>query len=130
MGYESKLYVVDVKNDNDMCLGPKGMKWGQVIATFELSVFEPVRNYFRTRTNTDCYIYADDGNTIILEDRYGNPLTESNIEPLVNLLKKEALDDSFGGQPYRRIKPCLAMLEMFMLNSSQWGNLKVLHYGY
>lgn len=125
MGYESKLYIVDKK---ERMLEDKS--WGQIIATFELSCFAPIGDYMRNCPVTDCYIYADDGNTQVMEDRYGKPLTESDIAPLIKILAEEAKDTTFGGKCYRRIRPLLAMLEMFEHNKNQWQNIKVLHYGY
>ena len=90
-----------------------------MIAIFDLSSFVPVSDFMRKCPVTDAVIYSDDGSTKILEDRYAQPLTECNIENLIPILREEAKDTTFHGQPYRRIKPLLAMLEMFAANASQ-----------
>ena len=126
MGYESKLYVV-TKHSSAL----KGEKpWGQVVATFDLCKFPPVADYMRKCSPTDCYILAEDGNTVITEDRYDKPLTESELSPIIEILEEASKDTSFGGHPYRRIKPILAMLKAFEENNGQWGNLRVLHFGH
>ena len=74
MGYESKLYVVDKhhwKWSNE--------SWGEVVASFDLC---KVYNLdFKKYPLTDCYIYADDGNTEIREDYY------RRYQPCLSLLK-------------------------------------------
>ena len=74
--------------------------------------------------DTDCYFYDTDGNTIITEDRYGDPLKEIPIEDAI-----ERIEESMKGSPdYRRWAPCLALLKGF--NTAEWSNLVVLHYGH
>lgn len=126
MGYESKLYIVEkspscaiVRKDF-----PDPMYWGEVIAVFDLcklpdSVSRKLRNY----PNTNCYIYADDGNTRITEDCYGDPLAEIPVPDAIQILKEGASHDN-----YRRYAPCIQLLEGFDLK--QWRGLVVLHYGH
>ena len=116
MGYESKLYVVD-KHDWKWC----DEKWGEVIASFDLCC---VSINFTQYPATDCYIIADDGNTKITEDRYGDPLKEVPIQDVVEMIEKVIET----GDYYRRYKPCLDLLKGF--NIKNWENLGVLHYGH
>lgn len=119
MGYESRLYVVD-KCDKfsfeDRCCG-------EVIAMFNLCKVYSVSDKMRQYPETDCYIYADDGNTHIIEDRYGDIMREIPIEDAIKIIEEASENDY-----YRRYAPCLALLKSF--DKSQWKNLVVLHYGY
>lgn len=116
MGYESKLYVVD-KHNWKGCDG----KWGEVIASFDLCCV-PIN--FAQYPATDCYIFADDGNTEIREDKYGDPLKEIPIEDAIDMIEQAIKIKDY----YRRYRPCLELLKGFHL--SDWENLVVLHYGH
>lgn len=120
MGYESKLYIVQKSS-----LGGDGdLFWAEKIAEFNLCKMgynDPFHTAVNQMRVTDCFIYADDGNTMIVKDRYGEKLKEINISPLIRILEKE-------DQGYRRIKPIIALLRSFGAND--WENLIVLHYGY
>jgi hypothetical protein len=118
MGYESKIYVVEKFNNSLDNTTDK--KYAQVIATYDMCKFNGFDNIFKTET--DCYIYADDGNTIILKDRYDEPLKETNIENVIKYLEKHKNTN------YRRVNPLLNLLKGF--NLKEWDNLTVLHYGY
>lgn len=117
MGYESKLYVVD-KHDWKFV----NEKWGEVIAMFDLCSVP--RLNFSSYPATDCYIIADDGNTEIKEDRYGDSLKEVPIQDAIEMIEKVIEREEY----YRRYKPCLDLLKGF--NPNEWENLVVLHYGH
>lgn len=122
MGYESRLYVVNKRGS----LMAEGKQWAEVIAVFNMCKFGAFNGVFQKET--DCYIYADDGNTEILKDKYGDPLTEASIEDVIKYLE-EYKDTK---EHYRRVEPLLGML-LGLLNSfdaSEWDDLKILHYGY
>ena len=122
MGYESKLYVVD-KMEYAI---PEFKPWGQVICMIDICKYPVVSDFMREHPDTDCYIYADDGNTEIIEDRYGEPLKECDVEELfefVNTLVE-------NGETYRRVFPLHAMLKSFVEHKNEWQNLKVLHFGH
>lgn len=126
MGYESRLFVVEKHTDlpilNDGF--PRTVFWGEVIAVFNLcSLCGDSSAKFRKYPNTNAYIYAADGDTLITEDLYGDPLTEIPVPDAIRILEEAAaLDD------YRRSAPCIQLLKGFDLK--QWHNLVVLHYGY
>ena len=122
MGYESRIFVVDKKEhlfDEDKC-------WGEIIAMFNMCKYSPVANFMREQPETDCYIYADDGNTKILEDEYDKPLTEASLSDVINILEKELQN----GDEYRRTRPLLGMLKSLNEEALKFKNLRVLHYGY
>lgn len=118
MGYESKLYVVDKHHHMKW----RDKFWGEVIATFDLC---KVYNLdFGKFPATDCYIYADDGNTEIREDCYGDPLREIPIKDAIKMLEEVIKKVDY----YRRYQPCLSLLKGF--NPDDWEDLVVLHYGH
>ena len=122
MGYESKLYVVE--KHRSFC--DDNMIYSQVIAMFDLCKFYPLSTKISNYPMTDCYFYADDGNTKVLEDRYGEPLREIPIEDIITVLE-EVIQN---GDEYRRIFPALAALKELNRRNGQWRELVILHYGY
>ena len=122
MGYESKIYIGEKSSmkDND------GMTYVQVIAMFDMCKMGNLINVFDRKT--DCYFYADDGNTKVLEDKYGDALTEAEIEDFIYVLE-EAVD---SGENYRRIFPLLSTLQTIyeQQKDGRWKNIVLLHYGY
>lgn len=122
MGYESRLYIVNKSTSHDKING-KEMVYGEIIAIFNLSKVYAVSNEMTKYPITNAYIYADDGNTKIIEDKYGKPLIEIPIADAIKILDYVSKTDH-----YRRYEPCLSLLKSF--NLSEWQNLVVLHYGY
>ena len=122
MGYESKIYIGEKSSlkDND------GMIYVQVIAMFDMCKMGDLINVFDRKT--DCYFYADDGNTKVVEDKYGDALTEAEIEDFIYVLE-EAVD---SGENYRRIFPLLSTLQTIyeQQKDGRWKNIVLLHYGY
>ena len=122
MGYESKIYIGEKRGikDND------GRTYVQVIAMFDMCKMGNLINVFDRKT--DCYFYADDGDTKVLEDKYGDALTESEIEDFIYVLE-EAVD---SGENYRRIFPLLSTLQTIyeQQKDGRWKNIVLLHYGY
>ncbi len=117
MGYESKLYVVDKHHYN---WGNKA--WGEKIAMFDLCCVPGLN--FNKYPATNCYILADDGNTEITEDAYGEVLSEIPIKDAIQMLEDVIEKEKY----YRRYKPCLDLLKGF--NPDDWEDLVVLHYGH
>lgn len=118
MGYESRVYVV---NKTSMMDGDN-KRYGQIVAMFDICKFNGFDGIFKTET--DCYIYADDGDTQITKDKYGDPLKEATIDEVINYLEKFAAKQ----KPYRRVTPLLELLKGF--DPSEWEDLIVIHYGY
>ena len=119
MGYESRIYIVSKTSITD----DNNKRWAEVIAMFNMSKMPSIAGFTRF---TDCYIYGSDGNTKLLEDEYGAPLTEASVTDVIAVLEK----DIANGEDYRRIFPLLATLKALEENSHQWKDLAVLHYGY
>lgn len=123
MGYESRLYIVEkssLNKDPDI-----GLRFAGIVSVFNLSKVGKVSDQFLNYPDTDCFIYADDGNTRITEDRYGDALKEIPIKDAIEILKNAAKEDNWY---YRRFKPVVALLEGFELD--KWKDLAILHYGY
>ena len=120
MGYESKIYIVRKGN----FLGDNGKCFAEKIAEFNLCKVYGISNILRRKPKTDCYIYMDDGDTEILEDCYGDELTECKPDELVKYIEKDIEENG----TYWRYNLILATLrELVTLNDSQ---ICCLHYGY
>lgn len=118
MGYESKLYIVrktHVRRNEGIC--------AEKIAEFSLSKCPPIESCMEKQQETDCYIYADDGITKILEDRYGKKLTEAPLSTVIAAIEKAIQD----GDDHWILPPVLTALKAF---EAQNMNLTVLHCGY
>lgn len=123
MGYESRIYIVSKTSVYDE---EDAKWWGEQIAVFDMGKYPSLANLMRSKPTTDYYIYADDNNTHIIEDRYGEQLTEASVSDVISVLEK----DVANGKNYRRIFPLLATLKSFEEHKEQWGEIAVLHYGY
>ena len=126
MGYESKIYIVE--KTNCFCSEENGMKYARVLAMFDVSKFYELADWFSNNPATKHYIYADDGDTEIIEDRYGDTLKEASVKEVIEKLERIVTVEN--GVDYRRIFPLLAALKAFESHSEQWGDIAVLHYGY
>lgn len=124
MGYESRIYIVEKTNHS--WNENNGMKYARVLAMFDVAKFYELSDWFRNKPATKHYIYADDGNTHIVEDRYGDTLKEASVKEVVDRLEKIVEN----GEDYRRIFPLLATLKTFETQNNHWGDIAVLHYGY
>lgn len=122
MGYESRLYVVEKGNLYDRNINTV---WGEVIAMFELSRVYSVSDKLCEYPETNAYIYSDDGNTRIIEDKYGERLREIPIGDAIKIIEEAAEEDHWN---YRRWKPVLGLLKGF--KKEEWNKLVVLHYGH
>lgn len=72
---------------------------------------------------TDYYIYEEDGNTPIIQDKYGDMLKESSLEDVISYLQRE-IDK---GNQYRRYKSALALA---LSCRGVYNNPIVLFYGH
>lgn len=125
MSYESRLFVVEKSSALGEMIGDTYKRWAQVIAVFNLCSVPKIASLFRKKGKaTDCFIYEHDGNTKIVEDEYGEPLFELPLSDVIDCLKDIKENEEY----YRRINPCLMLLEGFKM--SDWKELVVLHCGY
>ena len=120
MGYESKLYVGDYRNGYfaeiariDMC---------------KMNYNGPFHKLLSSSEEIDKeYVWADDGNTKITEDRYGEKLRRMSVLSVISSLSEELEVDT-----YRRLKPALTFLESLLSQQEEgtWDNIIILHFGY
>lgn len=120
MGYESKIYVVNKWKGHE----ENGKHYAEKIAELKMSCCGNFSSIFGKKT--DCFIYQDDGNTPIFEDKYGEELKEAALDDVINWLETTIL----GGEDYRRFKMALALLKSFQTKQWENENIVVLHYGY
>lgn len=125
MGYGSRAIIVDksslfVTTDN----GQK-MFFAQVIANFDLCKAGDFSSIFKKKT--DCFFYADDGDTQILDDFYYEPLGEATVQEVIAWLEQELSIHS-----YWRFNVLLATLKEIENQAANWPSrqIVVLHYGY
>lgn len=123
MGYESRIYVV--RKTKTVYASDDGKHYANVVAMFDMSKCYPLSDVLRHKPDTDCYIYADDGNTKIVEDCYGKPLTEATIGEVVKLLEEVMKYHRYW--MYNLLYASLKECEKF---NSPINPLVVLHFGY
>lgn len=122
MGYESRIYIVRKTHTTDID-GDK--RYAEIIAMFNMCQTPRFADFMRAKPATDCFVYATDGDTKLLEDEYGDPLFEASISEVIEVLEKDIAEED-----YRRTYPLLATLKALEEHSHQWKDLAVLHYGY
>lgn len=120
MGYESRLYIVKKGKSTGY---NTNLRFAQKIAMFDLCKVPAVSDKMRAYKRTDSFIYADDGNTEIVKDDYGEALKEV---PLADAIK--ILEDAAAKDDYWRYKPCIALLKS--MQEYGQGDIVVLHYGH
>jgi len=82
MGYDSRIYIVEKKDK----LGKEEKRYAEVVAVFNMCKFNAFSGIFKKET--DCYIFTDDGNTQIMEDRYGETLKETSLLEVIAYLEE------------------------------------------
>lgn len=118
MGYESKIYITRKSKYSD---------WNEVIATFDLCKMgwdiingKTFRGLFTEPVGT---MYADDGNTEIHEDCYGDAVEGAPIHDVINWISKWVYANDYG-----RARVFLNLLES--MEAEIDGDLYCYHYGY
>lgn len=131
MGYESRIYVVSTNTDFKYW---NGKPYGNKIAIFDLcnmgiEKYNGVKFTELFDKVNDCSIYADDGNTEIIEDNYGDKLFyTTDIEKVISWLEASEANDS-----YRRAELFLNFLKVLnqQIKANVWMNeIRLVHYGY
>ena len=119
MGYESRIYIVE---KFDTTFYEDNKCYARVISMFNMCKFPALADAMRYKPETNCYFYADDGNTRIEEDCYGKPLMVASLSAVITRLKIIARDED-----YWRAKVALDFLESVRKTNP---NCKVYHFGY
>ena len=83
MGYESKLFVVE----KGVCGVVEGMRYGEVVAMFDLCKCPAVSNRIRDYSKTDTYIYLTGMEEPVVEDLYGEPLKEIPLADAIEIVR-------------------------------------------
>lgn len=120
MSYESQIYIVKPRR-GDMP-GDCGLDYAEKVAMFRLGYVDRMYEFARCYPESSCYIYADDGDTEITLDKYGDRLREIPIRDLLFQL------DRYNSE-YRRwdISAVIAILLHYCDSPAK---LVALHYGY
>lgn len=122
MGYESKLVIgrsIDWMMRND----PDGVC---VLDIVQLNLSKCDIPWEKLRVSDQTYYYyADDGDTHIVEDKYGDKLYAVSIPRLLELMREKN-----SSSEYRRYELAIAVLEQF--TRPVWGHERIvcLHFGY
>ena len=98
--------------------------WGDTLARFDLGKVYHLSEILRNKSATKYYVYADDLDTRITEDRYGKPLTEVSVPEAIKALETAVA----SGEESFRIPLLIAALKA--LNTEWIDCFAVLHYGY
>ena len=117
MGYKSRLYIVKEW---------KAVNYAEIIARFdccEMGYDNGWREFFKKPLKSK--MYAEDGNTLMEEERYADKLTTADFPTVIAWLEKEVEKDD-----YRRLKPLLALLKGFDLSQRTDREMQIVHYGY
>lgn len=122
MSVESKIYIVAPSNQRNKEVGKY---WAETLAVFNLGYVDELQDVNKRYKQTSYYIYADDGDTEILEDKYGDELTELTLDQLMYELT--IMDGKVAVS--RRAATLLSALLTIRKNYDD-GDILCLHYGY
>lgn len=127
MAYEHKIYIVEKTNSFD----PKtGKFWGMIVAVFNLSCATGVSGFFDQLPESDVFI--TEGDTDILEDMYGQPLTEVSVEQLLYVLTLAERKHRSQGYPGLSVQLSMLMSALRTIGAiyDDKHDFVCLHYGY
>ena len=128
MGYELELLVGQVHKEPDYVTdATKGKDWFQIFANVDLCKYGYESNLHKLNDATEAtpvhaYAIMGDGDTPVVEDRYGADLTPIPIQDVINALRMDAKEDD-----YRRIGWALVLLEKM---AQDVNDLHVVLWGY
>lgn len=136
MGYESTIYFARKSN-----LSPMPQDDNHIFAIKEVELrlgkLGGMPSCFRKPTNY--FVYSDDGDTPMLEDKYGEPLYECTLGELWDWTTKELEESRAEGESYYRHSLNLLRCTLLSYGYSLCGiykpnafgqNMVVMHYGY
>ena len=119
--YESRIYIVAPTGQRD----PKSGKcFAETLAVFNLGYVETLEDATERYRPTNYFVYADDGETEILEDEYGDELRELTVDQLIAEL---SIND--GMAVSRRAAMLVSALRAIRLMYDK-HDILCLHYGY
>jgi hypothetical protein len=118
MGYESTLLVCTA--DNTGRTDRDGYRWADVRATIELGTGVTIPTLPLGADRWHVYSWTG-SETMITEDRYGQPLLPVDLDEAVAAL---------GEPTFRGAALGLATLSALQLQRRHWPDLLILHYGH
>ena len=128
MGYESRIYIVRKETRMDPEVNKR---YGEVLSVFNLGKVSPeFEKWFDQQKPTDCYIYADNGDTVVLEDEYGDPLKECDPFELKNRLRYEYAEQTMARCEMMQILGGYVIPHVINLYKYEIDRIAFLHYGY
>jgi len=111
MGYETKMYLAE--SSPGLMQGEK--RYAKIIGMIDLckvggGEFMSLRQKCLDNQKGEAtqYFYADDGDTQITKDCYGDPIVELDPEEVLRAIKIDNINE-----PYRRFALAIGMLEKF-----------------
>lgn len=121
--YESRIYIVAPTGQRD---SKSGKCFAETLAVFNLGYVDsmidiPVSEHWKP---TNYFVYADDGETEILEDMYGDELRELTVDDLIS-----KLTFTDGIAVSRRAAILLSALRAIRLTYDK-HDIVCLHFGY
>lgn len=128
MGYESRIYIVRKcqRVDPDF-----NKRFAEILMVFNLGkVSYGLEDWLRNHEPTDCFIYADDGDTAILEDCYGEPLKEIDFAILKYKLLCELDEYKNCRLDAMDILANRVLTPLFNRYGNDQDRIVCLHYGY
>ena len=121
MSYESRIFVVE-RNEIENRDGTSYV-YAEKIADIKMcSMYNGFRDIFDKEVDYELYI--DSGEKSTSTDMYGDKMKYTDVQTVIDYLEK--LIDS--GETYRRLSLLLGMLKG--IDTSQWNDIQVVHYGY
>ena len=129
MGYDSRIYIVR------KCDFPAGLdgkfKYAERMVIYEMCKFPPFQELFGKDCPATEYAPYDtgDGDHLVTEDKYGEPLRERSIAEVIDCLDQYIVLNN-DSEIYARVKPLMAQLQEFEKIQNNYYRLAVLHYGY
>lgn len=127
MAYEHRIFIVEKTHQG---YEPKLDKWfGKVMCVFNLGVMEEMHDIVKKYGPTDQFIYQPgNGDEEVVEDMYGDPLTEIPVEGLMWDLRYLIEN---GHVSNRTIYPLLAALAHCKYDMQHaHRDIVCLHFGY
>ena len=119
--YESRIYIVAPTWQRD---SKSGKCFAETLAVFNLGYVETLEDATERYRPTNYFVYADDGETEILEDNYGKELRELTVDQLI-----DELSITDGMAVSRRAAMLLPTLRIIRLIYPK-NDIVCLHYGY
>ena len=121
MSYESRIFVVE-RNEIENRDGTSYVYAEKIADVKMCSMYNGFRDLFDKEVDYELYIDSGEKSTSI--DMYGDKMKYTDVQTVIDYLEK--LINS--GETYRRLSLLLGMLKG--IDTSQWNDIQVVHYGY